>query len=468
MTRIACAVMALFIPTLAPARATSAAPTSIGFSAQSSTADSPYDPRWALVAPLVQRRILYDTQATPESNGRRFILAANALTPGIELIVDSGTWVLPVGSRIVAHGVYGAPISIRASLDGQTFLVSPSNSNASALGIGGGAGSAPIQTASYLTLRGFDISGGTSGVDIGRASRVWIDRCHIHRVGGQGILAAAFDTDRLYVTRCEINDTGGWGEGIALGNPSTGEFTHHSVIALNYIHDTRHSTEGDGIDLRWHCYANWIAENVIHRTKFPAILFHGTAGNTPNLIERNICWDTLDNVMQAEGGEAIVRNNLLMGPCVNKVFDSSHEASTLRDLVVVHNTMFAPAGYCVGLFAWNGQPNLVFANNAVYSRTFGPNGYAISYGVGQIGGILTGNVVVGSTLNLISGFTLGAGLSDFANVTSWDHVFDDAADFRPAAASALSGSANPAFPVVYDLLDNVRVAPFDVGALEGP
>jgi len=174
-------------------------------------------------------------------------------------------------------------------------------------------------------------------------------------------------------------------------------------------------------------------------------------------------------VMQAEKGEAIVRNNLLAGPCSNKIFDSTHNVATLHDLVVVNNTMFAQAGYAAGLFGWNGQANLVFANNVVYSNPVGTTGYAIAYHPGYAGGLLVNNVILGYTPNVpAGGFTTGIGLSDFANVPIWAYAFSNATDFTPNPTGAIAGAASAAWVPTTDLFGNIRSAPFEAGAIELP
>lgn len=424
-----------------------------------------YEPSWASATPLATYTIAYNSGASAAANG---VVLANALAnalPGDDVVVADGTWALPLNARLVLQGTSTDPIRIRAAIDGGAILTDASSSTSAIIALGD-TGSGPAAQTRYVSFRGFEVTGAGAGIELGNAANVWVDRCHVHDVGGQGILAASNDTDHIYVTRCEIHDTSGFGEGIAFGSNSTGTITHDSVIALNSVHDTRATTEGDGIDLRWECHTNWIAENRVHHTRYPAIIFHGTGIHPSNLIEKNICWDTLDNVMQADGGNAIVRNNVLLGPCVNKVFDSTHHEATLRDLVVVHNTMIAQGGYCAGLFGWNGQPNLVFANNAVFSNPNGFTGYAIAVGDGHSGGALAGNVVVGYTPNVSSGFTTGNGLSDLANVNVWSYAYANLDDVRPNPLGALVGAADPAWVTTYDLEGTPRTNPVEAGALE--
>lgn len=425
---------------------------------------SAYDPAWGSIAPSSTATLNYNGGLTSAQNGTALLAAINALTSGAELVVGAGTWTLPSDARIVVTGLVTAPILVRAS--GAALLVGPASPTTFVLGLGGGVGSPGGDVAVYFTLRGFNISGGLGGVTFGRATNTWLDQCVIHDVGGQGVLMADFNTNNNTVTGCEVYNTAGFGEGIALGSTSPGAIAHHCVIAQNHVHDTRAGSEGDGIELRFGCYANLIAENRVHKTRFPAILFHGTNGAEVNLIERNICYDTLDNVVQAEGGECIFRNNLVLGPCSNKVFDSTHNEATLRNLTVINNTFFAQGGFCVGLFGWNGQAGMVFANNACYSNNPTSSGYALAYTVGYLGGVLSGNVVVGNVPTIPPrGRVVGAGLSDFTSVVSWAQLYSASSAFVPSAGSRLIGAASVNV-ATYDLNGVARTSPFCAGALE--
>lgn len=423
-----------------------------------------YDPSWGGLSASQTIFFSYNGSRSAAQNGQDLADSIDALAPGDKLSIGTGDYALPADYTIRLQGNSGAPIVIAAT-SGATVTLTRADAAGPVVGIGGQGAQSASQ---YLVLRGMEITGGGVGVAIHKASQIWIDRCHIHDTGGAGIRVSTEDAERLHLTRNEIHDTTSFGEGIRLGDETLGSVTHHAVVALNHIHDTRAALEGDGVELQQNCYANWIAENVIHHTKYPAILFHGTGGQTVNTIERNVCYDSQDNVMQAEAGEAIVRNNVLVGPAGNKIFDSSHSESTLQNLTVVHNTMIAQGGYGAGLFAWNGQTGLVFANNAVYSRNWGAPTYAVAYRSGYAGGTLAGNVVLGNTPDVPGSLTQGAGLSDFAGVAGWSYTFSSLEDLLPSAGSVLLGAADPSYPVTADISGTSRPSPADVGAIERP
>jgi len=227
------------------------------------------------------------------------------------------------------------------------------------------------------------------------------------------------------------------------------------VIALNHVYETGGS-QGDGIEIKQGSWGCWIAENSVHDTNYPCILVYGTNGNPPNLVERNICWNSGDNVMQVQG-EAIVRNNVAINGS-NAFFSSDHQGTT-RDLIVVHNT-FVNSGNATVLTSWNGRPGMLFANNAAYSQF----GNALVFAGGSTNVSVTGNVVFGPVSGAFGGYTTGAGLSDFLGV-SWNAT---SREVTPTPMGALDGAADPAYAVLDELDGNLRVPPYDTGAAETP
>lgn len=437
-----------------PSNQVSAVPTSLS--------SLRFFPAWWDAPPTLTTTFSYDGSKSTTQNGALLAARIHTLVPGQKLVVGGGRWTMPANFAIELQGTEDFPIWIVAAAGANTLLVG--GSSASATVSLGGVGT--DLEAQYVCLRGLEITGGAFGIDVRKASHCWIDRCHVHHTGGSAIHATSANTHHINVTRCEVHDTQSWGEGIVFGDNNLGTTTHDSVIAQNHVHDTRAAIEGDGIELRHGSHSNRIVENRVHHTRYPCIFFRGTGGAPPNVFERNVCWDSLDNVMQAEAGEAIVRNNLLVGPAGNKIFDSTHNMGTLRDLTVVHNTFFSQSGYCVGLFGWDDQPGLVFANNAVYSNPVGTSGYAIAFTGGLDGGTLSGNVVVGYTPNVTTGFAVGTGLGDLEGVASWAQTYSSSEHFRPTALGALVDAGNATYGVSNDLTGALRSAPYDAGAIE--
>src|SRR6185369_6228410 len=115
------------------------------------------------------------------------------------------------------------------------------------------------------------------------------------------------------------------GEAFYLGcNDNHCQF-HDSLVANNYIHDLNGPsiTQGDGIEIKKGSYANIVRDNVIHDTSYPGITLYDVAGNgAPNIIERNIVWNSGDSGIQVTA-DAIVRNNIVLGAAVNAFFSNN-------------------------------------------------------------------------------------------------------------------------------------------------
>jgi hypothetical protein len=407
-----------------------------------------FQPKWALQPALQRISLRYDANLTPQQNGARLKQIAQALPPGTTLLVGPGQWSVDSYFALDAQGTPLAPIRIVGAPGGGT-VITRSDPWQNIVNLGSGA------PARYLALIGLEFTGGDTALRLYDASHVWIDRCKIHHVAGVGVSANTHDTERIFLTRNEVSFTNDTGEGFYLGANDGVVAMKDSVIAFNHVHDTG-GWQGDGIELKQGSYNNWIVGNVVHDTPYPAILAYGTDGRAPNVIEHNVCYRSGDNVMQVQG-EALVRNNLLMGGV--KGFASHDHQGLTRDLVVVHNTILT-GGRGADLSSWGGRPGMVFANNVVYSA----GGDAVRFN--HSGGVaLGGNYVLGSILGAPSnvGFSPGVGLTDFVDA-SWDGSHRNA---HPRFDSVLIGHGDPGWTVPLDLSGQARSLPVDPGCYDG-
>ncbi|HAL71994.1 MAG TPA: hypothetical protein DCP71_09515 [Verrucomicrobiales bacterium] len=402
--------------------------------AQAATA-AVYEPSWASIAPSRVIRL-------SEVDGAALVSAVAALKPGDCLEVGAGTYTVDRMWNIQVSGTAEAPIRIE-SAKGARVVITRSDDKQNIVNIGQ---SAPV---SYLVVRGIEFTGGSHGMRLGHCSDVWVDQCHIHHTGGPCITANSADTRRLYLTRNHLHDGGGHGEGMYLGGNEASVIMSESVIALNHVHDCAGS-QGDGIEVKQGSWGNLVAENHIHDTQYPCITVYGTAGKPVNIIERNLCYRSADNVMQVQG-EAIVRNNILIAG-KNAGFSSmDHQGKTLN-LQVIHNTIIN-TGHAFSGRSWNAREGLVLANNILYSR----EGNALHFPSGSEGATLAGNVVLGAGDKHRQ--AQGRGLEQDLPQVSWDGTKHDAtpsadapfeqaertrmlpADFHGAARSpAISGA----------------------------
>ncbi len=408
--------------------------------------ESPYFPTWFRASSKRELRLEYDPELSPVENGLRLSTQLASLVPGDRLLISKGVWSSGPRLELSLQGTAQAPIRIEG--EAGTRITRPDQLQ-NTVNIGS-------EGASYLLLRNLEITGGDIGLRIHRAHEIWIDRCRIHHTGQNAIAVNTHPTERIHFTRNQVSHTRGTGEGFYLGGNRGEALFHTGVVAQNYVHHTA-GLQGDGIELKQGSYANLIAENVVHDTRYPAILVYGTAGRPPNRIERNVCWASGDYVLQVQG-EARVANNLAVGGrAALKVGD--HQGKTVA-LDLIHNTL-VNEGPSAEFFQASGRPGLHILSNAFYS---GASTSLTFYG-GDDGVELTGNVLAGPDLGLSSSQLEGRGTSDFLDLS-----FDGARlDARPAPTGALrEGSGGPPRTEV-DLLGRPRSSPSSAGALEhGP
>lgn len=411
---------------------------------------SPF-PTWGAVPPQQTTTLLYDPSQSAQANGALLHAAIGALVAGQGLAVGPGTW--SIGNRLDLHGMgtAQAPIRLFAANPAQRPIITRPDASQNAINVGSNA------PARFWILQDLEITGGSDLLRLYDAASIWIDRCYLHDGQGVGLAAATMANDHLYVTRNEIARPGPGtnGEGMYLGSNGGAFAVTWSVIAYNHVHDTRSAVpgQGDGIELKQGSHHNWLLGNHVHDCRNPCILVYGTGGTGENLVDGNLCYDSDDVVLQVQG-EATVRNNLALGGTC--AFGSHDHQGQSRDCRVVHNT-FVSSGGAAAMQAWSGRPNMVFANNAVYSL----GGESLHFGNGSAGVLMAGNVVLGPTFQANGGYTNGLGLADFVDLSLAPlHV-----DARPVLGGALDNRGVPTFAEPVDVAGAARLLPADPGAV---
>jgi hypothetical protein len=389
-----------------------------------------------------------------------FELAAERLNPGDTLIVHAGTYAETGRIAITVKGTAAAPVVIMGALgEARPLIMRPPG--------------APVENtidivgATYLTLKGLEITGqsGGDGVNMsGAPSNIVLEDLVIHAVE----VGINFRSSMQFITarRNHIYATGvggGTGEGMYVGCHDGSCAVSQSLIVGNWIHDTRGSSQGDGIEIKLGSHSNVIRDNVIHDTRYPCIILYGTLGNPANVVEGNVTWNCDDTGIQA-AADSIIRNNIIFATTGGGFTSQDHAGATPANLSFVHNTIIGGSP-CLRLNNWSNKPGLVLANNAVYCGS----GYAIA---GVSGVTVAGNVLVPSTSLLPpSGYTTGRSTAlDFADAAGRDayptpdsRVVDagasaqvTAADFNwtsrsgipEAGAYTLTTPANPGWRVI--------------------
>lgn len=409
-------------------------------------------PSWGNAVATRTITINFDGAKSEVANGALLLAAIRALQPGDGLAVGPGRWSIERKLDITTQGTAAKPIRIYAQNPSNKPIITRPDAGQNTVNIGEG------RPCSYLILQNLEITGGSYLLRMLTCDNVWIDGCYIHDGEGVGI-STQRNCSRIYITRNVVTNPGPGqlGEGMYIGTSSGQYITTYSIVAYNHVFNTRSSRHGDGIELKQGCHHNWIIGNLVHDTPYPCILVYGTGGNDVNVVERNICYGSDNEVMQVQG-DAIVRNNVCFNGKAAAFFSNDH-AKPAANLSVIGNT-FINTGDAVTLGHWSGKPNMVFANNAVYSRS----GRSIRFAQITSGVTVAGNVVLGRTENVPnnSGYAVGTGLGDFVGA-SWD---GSKIDVRPTKAGVLDNRGVLAFATAFDVSGQARSLPVDVGAAE--
>lgn len=428
---------------------------------------SSVDPPWAQGAAERVVFLAHDGSLSDLQNGARLATAVADLEPGDHLLIGPGTYSMLTRFEIQLQGTAERPIRITGADPRERPVITRPDNAQNIINVGLVSGG----QSRYIALRDLELLGGSDLIRLYDCQNIWIDRCYLHDGQGVGIAANSNDTAFLYITRNEIArpctaNPVFTGEGMYLGQNNGGVKMSDSVIAYNYVHDTQVanpgvSYQGDGIEVKQGSYRNWIVGNEVHTTRYPCLLVHGTgdalAAEDENVIERNLLYDSQDNVMQVQA-DAIVRNNVsIYTQGGGAAFASFDHQGPVRSLQVVHNT-FLNVGRAANLRNWSGAPDLVFANNVCYSQT----STAINFVGGSSGVALAGNVVVGQVAGAGGGFAQGSGLGDFVQA-SWT---GNPHDVTPVVGRAIDNHGAWQYLEPVDHYGNPRSYPADPGAVE--
>jgi MYXO-CTERM domain-containing protein len=375
--------------------------------------------------------------------------AIAAAQPGDELILAGGTYELTERFGITAQGTADAPIVIRAA-DGERPVFHRAAQDQNVI---------DVDDARHLVLRGLVISGGSHGLRLVSASFVTVEACEIHDTGDVALSANSGGRyEALQILGNHIHDTHGTGEGMYLGCNDDGCQVFDSLIAGNYVHDTDDASveQGDGIELKEGSYNNVIRDNVIHDTHYPCILTYSTAGNgAPNVIEGNVMWGCGDHGIQS-AADAVIRNNVILGAAADGIALQPHQSGAPAELVVVHNTVLAPANDAISVSGLVGM--LVIANNALYAEQ--GNALRVAGDLSQL--VVAGNVGQGVLDGPASGFAAGGTLDvDFIAARFSGAVPNEV---FPAVGSALIAAGAVDYVPERDFNGTLRNGIADVGA----
>jgi hypothetical protein len=297
------------------------------------------------------------------------ILGGPSLDPGDEIILNAGTYSDVRRLEISQRGKAGQPITIRAAGGAKVIFKRP-DAKQNTINLAG---------CQYLIIRDLEITGGDAGIRIGEkgphpAKFITLENLHIHHIAGVAVTAnyPGEVYESLTFRRNHIHHTGGHGEGFYLGSNnkpdgSTNGYIFDSIIENNHIHDLKGDTvsQGDGIELKDGSYGNIVRDNVIHDTNYPGIIVYDADGKSPNIIERNVIWNTGDHGIQA-AADAVIRNNIIFDTGGYGIASMNHQSAIVGNLSILHNTILSERSVRITPSGKPSGPVLV-ANNALAS-----------------------------------------------------------------------------------------------------
>jgi len=410
-------------------------------------------PRWHDVTPRRTQQVEYDADKTDEENGAALAQAIQNLEPGDMLRVGPGRYSIARKFEVDLRGSPQAPIWIVGADSDRLPVITRPDARQNVMNVG------ERSRTEYVCFRHLELIGGSTLIRLYDCHHLWLDQCHLHHAGHEGITTNTRDTSHLYITRNHFHDftnPSATGEAMYLGANHGKVVMSYSVIAENHVHHCG-GTQGDGIEVKQGSHDNWIYRNHVHDTNYPCIIAYGTGGKGLNVIEQNICYRSNDNVLQVQG-DAIVRNNLLIAAQGAGFASTDHQGKTAR-LTFVHNTIISPRRGA-NLSSWDGRKGMVFSNNIVYTD----RGDALRFPRGAEGAVVSGNVLFGRVSGVAEGFVFGNGLTDFVDV-SWDGNKRDA---RLSQDCPFIGQADGRYAVQVDLTGRRRRGHASAGAFDAP
>jgi parallel beta helix pectate lyase-like protein len=427
----------------APASAASEAPWLIGRTS----------PPWAEANPRRTLQATHDANKTDEENGTALAQAILGLEPGDMLEIGPGRYSIARKLQIDLRGTAKDPIWIVGADSDRLPIITRPDSRQNVVNVG------EQSRTEYVCFRHLELTGGSTLIRFYDSHHFWLDQCHLHHAGHEGITTNTRDTSHLFITGNHFHDftkPNATGEAMYLGANHGKAVMSYSVIADNHVHDCG-GKQGDGIEVKQGSHHNWIYRNHVHDTNYPCILAYGTDGKGINVIEGNICYRSNDNVLQVQG-EAIVRNNLLIAAQGAGFASTDHQGKTAH-LMFVHNTIISRRRGA-NLSSWGGRNGMIFANNVVYTD----RGDALRFPRDASGVIVSGNVLLGRVSGVARGFVVGNGLTDFTDV-SWDGSERNA---TPSKDCPFIGQADTRYAVQVDITGSQRSRRPSAGAFAAP
>ena len=358
--------------------------------------------------------------------GDDYRAAMQGLHAGDTLVMHGGIYTVSSYFALTLVGDAQHPVTIRAASGEQPHINY----------VDSGQNILNIQDSAFLILDGIEFSGGSRGIRLSASSDITIRNCHIHDTAANALSAndAGNDYARLTIVHNEIDHAGATAEGMYLGCNDDACRVHDSLIANNHVHhmDGPTVTQGDGIEIKAGSYANIVRDNVIHDTAYPGItLYHVNGNGAPNIIERNLVWNSGDNGIQVTA-DAIVRNNIVLSAAAAGIGIHASQGGNVGNLTFVNNTVIKASGDALHVSDVAGP--VLIANNALYA----PNGNAVFANGSTNLVTMIANVGTGSLSGVSDGFDASGDIA--TDFTSASYSGAPPQDLVPPAGRLVGGA----------------------------
>jgi len=203
-------------------------------------------PDWAEVKPRRTRLVQHDPEKSDEENGAALARAIQRLQAGEMLKIGPGRYSILPKFDVILRGTAKDPIWIVGVDPDNPPVITRPDARQNVMNVG------ERSRTEYVCFRGLEFTGGSTLIRFYDCHNLWLDRCHLHDAGHEGITANTRDTSHLFITRNHFHhfiNPDATGEAMYLGANHGKVAMSYSVIADNHVHHCG-GRQGDGIEVK--------------------------------------------------------------------------------------------------------------------------------------------------------------------------------------------------------------------------
>jgi len=152
-------------------------------------------PGWADVKPGRTLRVEHDAEKADEENGAVLARAIRGLEPGDMLQIGPGRYSIARKFDVDLRGTAEAPIWIVAADADRLPIITRPDARQNVVNVGSRS------RTEYVCLRRLELTGGSTLIRFYDCHHLWLDQCHLHDAGGEGITTNTRNTSHFFITR---------------------------------------------------------------------------------------------------------------------------------------------------------------------------------------------------------------------------------------------------------------------------